>query len=106
MTAAMLPIMMGSVGLSVGSVARGLAANSAWDLLDEAFRVGSPIFGMLAVGLAIAGLRRGGTERRMLALCVALGLGLGETLPLWWVAVEIPFGAIVVIIGLFRGLRL
>ncbi len=58
------------------------------------------------VGSAVLGLKRAGKGQWTVLLLVALGLGLGETLPIWWVVIQLLLWIIALSFRLFRGLWL
>jgi hypothetical protein len=104
---ALLPMALGATALILYPMLNHAAGTAGWRIiLGTGFRMSCPCFGTLAVVLAVIGLRRGGSWRQAMLFWLALGIGLGETLPIWWLAVEILFAVIVVIIRLFHGLWL
>ncbi len=101
--AALLPIVLGSVLLILSVTTGNLITIAGWQNIDEGFRVSCAIFGLLAVVLAITSLLSGSTGRIGILLWLALGLGLGELVPIWWIIIELIFWVFVIIVGIFHG---
>ena len=98
--AAMIPVLLGYATLTLSAIDGGTNVVAAPNLV---FRVSCAVFGLLAVTAAIVGLRSAHTERLRLIYWAALGMGLGETLPIWWALVQLFFELFCVIFGLFFG---
>ena len=100
---AALPIALGLISLFLCPTIRDAATGT---LVEEVFRVSCAGFGSAAVVLAVLGLKAPDGRQRTVLLLAALGLGLGETLPIWWVIVQFLLGLLVLLIGLLKGLGL
>ncbi len=78
-----------------------LAAFAAWrgfgGLLDVAVWLMAPT----ALALVVAAFARGGKARWRVATWIALGLALGETLPIWWIAVVVVYVVLLSILAIF-----
>lgn len=101
--AAILPPSIGLAALILGPAVGVTAASPLWQVASYVFRVGCAAFGSAAVMTAVAGLRRSGTSRYTILFWIALGLGLGETLPIWWIVIRLLCGVLVVLVGGFHG---
>lgn len=102
LVAAMLPITLGAVSLIFGSPAIGAPGVSGCQILAQAFRMCCAVFGPLAVLLALSGIIKGSIEgRRGFMAWLALGLAVGETVPIWWIPVQLAFTVLVVVVGFF-----
>ena len=95
---AILPVALGLALLAFSVAHAGTANFTVRDPFIEGFRAGCAIFGLLAVSLALAGLTRSRGSQKSGLFWVALGLGLGETAPIWWIFVEINFGLLIMLI--------
>ncbi len=99
---AALPIALGLTSLFLFSTFHDAATRV---LMAAVFRVSCAVFGSAAVVLAVLGLKAPDERQRTVLLLAALGLGLGETLPIWWVIVQFLLGLLVLLIGLLKGLK-
>ena len=100
---AALPIALGLISLFLCPTIRDAATGT---LVEEVFRVSCAVFGSAAVGSAMLGLKVADKRQEAVLLLVALGLGLGETLPIWWVFIQFLLWVLVLIFELLRGLGL
>lgn|GEM_PF-4549108 len=95
---AILPVGLGVALLAFRLIPLGTTNFTVWDPFIETFRAGCAICGLLAVSLAVAGLTQSRGSQKSELFWIALGLGLGETAPIWWIVVEIDFGLLVMFI--------
>ena len=102
--AAVIPIMLALAGLIPVAIGKDANPATGWLLLRDAFNWSCITLGPLAIGLAILDSRKNQADQRSILIWIAVGLAIGETVPIWWIAVELVFGIGVVIVGLFHSL--
>lgn len=85
-------ISMAPVGILAGFAAwRGFGA-----VIDVAVFFMAPI----ALALVVAAFVGGGKARWSISTWIALGLALGETLPIWWIAVMVLYFLILAVLAI------
>lgn len=78
----------------------GLATFVAWRGFDTVVEVVVFFMAPIALVLVLAAFIDGGSSRWRISTWVALGLALGETLPIWWIAVMVLYFFLLVVLAI------